>query len=140
LIANSDGPIFNQAAQIWNHDFFWQSLSPNPTTPSPVLSKAINQKFTTIEGLITEFKNLAESTFGSGWIWLFTDHNQSLKIGNTLNADNPIRHDGTPIIGIDLWEHAYYLDYRSERSKYLDSIFKLINWDFASKNFTKATI
>lgn len=128
--------IFNNAAQIYNHDFFWSSLKPTlkVSEPSPELLVLINKSFGSLENFYTEFKAAALSQFGSGWAWLVRD-GEALKIIKTANADTPIAHNLKPILTIDVWEHAYYLDYQNRRTDFLDSVVKnLLNWEFAQSN------
>lgn len=128
--------IFNNAAQVFNHDFFWQSLRPADASkePSVELLNLINNSFGSFENFLTEFKNAALSQFGSGWAWLVKDGAQ-LKIIKTANADNPLAQNLKPLLALDVWEHAYYLDYQNRRGDYLDAVLKnLLNWEWAQKN------
>lgn len=132
-------PIFNNAGQVWNHNFFWQSLKPGGGgTPSGALADKINSDFGSFDKFKEEFKNAAATQFGSGWAWLVVD-NGTLKVTKTPNAENPVVHGQTPLLTLDVWEHAYYLDYQNKRpdfiATYLDH---LVNWDFAAENFSKA--
>jgi superoxide dismutase, Fe-Mn family len=133
-------PIFNNAGQVWNHNFFWQSMKPGGGgTPSGALADKINADFGSFDKFKEEFKTAAATQFGSGWAWLVLD-NGSLKATKTANAENPVVHGQTPLLTLDVWEHAYYLDYQNKRpdfiSTYLD---RLVNWDFAAENFSKAS-
>ncbi|UAT43319.1 superoxide dismutase [Anaplasmataceae bacterium AB001_6] len=134
--------IFNNAAQVWNHNFFWQSIKPNGGgQPTEDLLKLIENQFTSVDKFIEEFKNTAMSQFGSGWAWLEYDlKSQNLNINKTGNAETPLTEKNkVPLLTVDVWEHAYYLDYQNLRPKYLDTIFSnLINWDFAKINFSEA--
>jgi Fe-Mn family superoxide dismutase len=126
--------IFNNAAQVWNHTFYWNSMNPKPRMPSGMLEKKINADFGSLENLKREFANAAATQFGSGWAWLIV-HKNSLKVIKTGNADTPIAHGQTPLLTIDVWEHAYYLDYQNQRKAYIDAFLeKLANWDFAAQN------
>ncbi|MBF1800856.1 superoxide dismutase [Alloalcanivorax profundimaris] len=138
IIKGAKGGLFNQAAQVWNHTFYWNSLSPNGGgEPSGAVADAINAKFGSFDKFKEEFNAKAAGNFGSGWTWLVKTADGGVDIVNTDDADTPIAHDNgyTPLLTVDVWEHAYYIDYRNARPKYLESIWNLINWDFAAKNF-----
>ncbi|WJG08184.1 Fe-Mn family superoxide dismutase [Aliiglaciecola sp. LCG003] len=137
VIKNSDGGVFNNAAQIWNHTFYWHSLSPNGGgEPSGDLATAINAKWGSFDDFKAAFNDKAVNNFGSSWTWLVKKADGSLDIVNTSNAGTPITEEGvTPLITVDLWEHAYYIDYRNVRPNYLNGFWSLVNWDFAAKNF-----
>jgi superoxide dismutase, Fe-Mn family len=138
IIKSSSGGVFNNAAQIWNHTFYWSSLSPNGGgAPTGALADAINAKWGSFEAFQTEFNEKAVNNFGSSWTWLVKNSDGSLEIVNTSNAATPITDDKTPIITVDLWEHAYYIDFRNLRPKYLEAFWALVNWDFAAENFAK---
>ncbi|HET8902888.1 MAG TPA: Fe-Mn family superoxide dismutase [Saccharospirillum sp.] len=138
IIKSSSGGVFNNSAQIWNHTFYWHSLSPNGGgTPTGALGDAINAKWGSFEAFQKEFDEKAVNNFGSSWTWLVKNNDGSLEIVNTSNAGTPITEGQTPIITVDLWEHAYYIDYRNLRPKYLEAFWKLANWDFAAENFAK---
>lgn len=131
--------IFNNAAQVWNHTFYWNSLSPERGgKPSRELGRKIEISFGSYENYIKEFARVGTSLFGSGWVWLVKE-GDILKITKTSNAGNPISEGrGTPLLVFDVWEHAYYLDYQNRRNDYLAVILdKLINWNFAAENFTR---
>lgn len=135
IILSSEGPVFNNSAQIWNHTFFWNSLSPKGGgSPSGKVAELINKKFGNFENFKTEFTKSAISNFGAGWTWLVLNKNGELEIKNTSNAQTPLTSDLKPIITVDVWEHAYYIDYRNERPKYINAFWSLINWDFCNKN------
>ncbi len=134
IIKSADGPIFNNAAQVYNHDFFWNSLSPKATNPSETLSSMIDKEFGSMEDFKKSFIEKAISLFGSGWVWLCIDKNNKLSIEQTKNADTPIRFHLKPLLTCDVWEHAYYIDYRNMRPDYLDNWWRLINWEFVSNN------
>ncbi|MDX2049676.1 MAG: superoxide dismutase [Rickettsiaceae bacterium] len=127
--------IFNNAAQVWNHSFFWHSLSPNPNSlPSPKLQDMINQSFDNIDNFNAEFIKNGVAQFGSGWVWLVQDGTK-LKIVKASNAHTPITQGLNPLICCDVWEHAYYIDHRNARPNFLKLFVEnLINWDFADKN------
>lgn len=135
---NGQAAIFNNAAQIWNHTFFWHSIKPNGGgKPSGKLMSQIDKDFGSFEKFVEEFKQAALTQFGSGWAWLVY-YNGKLQILKTANADTPITEGITPLLNCDVWEHAYYIDYRNRRPDYV-SIFmdNMINWDFAAENFVK---
>ena len=130
------GGLFNNAAQVWNHTFYWNSLSPNGGgEPSGALADAINAKWGSFDKFKEEFATQAAGNFGSGWTWLVKNGSGDLEIVNTSNAGCPITDGVTPLITVDVWEHAYYIDYRNARPKYLEAFWALVNWDFAAKNF-----
>ncbi len=138
IIKSSSGGVFNNAAQIWNHTFYWNSLSPNGGgAPAGALEEAITAKWGSFEAFQTEFNEKAVNNFGSSWTWLVKNSDGSLEIVNTSNAATPITEDQTPIITVDLWEHAYYIDFRNLRPKYLEAFWALVNWEFAAENFAK---
>lgn len=138
IITSSSGGVFNNAAQIWNHTFYWNSLSPNGGgEPTGALADAINAKWGSFAAFQTEFNDKAVNNFGSSWTWLVKNSDGSLDIVNTSNAATPITGDQTPLITVDLWEHAYYIDFRNLRPKYLEAFWTLANWDFAAANFAK---
>ncbi len=137
ILSSSDG-IFNNAAQIWNHDFYWNSMAPVGQELHGNLLEAINQKFENFDNFKEIFTKTAVTTFGSGWAWLVKDNNTGeLEIMSTSNADTPIAHNKTAILTCDVWEHAYYIDYRNVRPKYVEAFWGLVNWDFAESNFNK---
>lgn len=138
IIKTSKGPIFNNAAQTWNHTFYWNCLTPKKnTTPANDLNDAINQYFGSLEDFKTKFTNAAIGTFGSGWAWLVKNKEGALEITSTSNAGTPMTEGQTPLLTCDVWEHAYYIDYRNERPKYLNAFWNLVNWDFVRGNFSK---
>ncbi|MBD3796152.1 MAG: superoxide dismutase [Campylobacterales bacterium] len=133
IITQSDGAIFNNAAQAFNHNFYWHCLSPTKTTPSEPLVQKIELHFGSFEAFKKEFLSAALNNFGSGWTWLVLDQHEHLEIVNTSNAQTPVAHFLTPLLTCDVWEHAYYLDYKNERAKYLEGFWEHINWDNVSK-------
>ncbi|EAR08725.1 superoxide dismutase [Reinekea blandensis] len=138
IIKSSSGGVFNNSAQIWNHTFYWHSLSPNGGgQPTGALAEAINAKWGSFEDFQKAFDEKAVNNFGSSWTWLVKNSDGSLDIVNTSNAGTPITEGQTPIITVDLWEHAYYIDYRNARPKYLEAFWALANWEFAAENFAK---
>ncbi len=135
IVKKSSGGIFNNAAQVWNHTFYWNGLSPNGGgEPSGALADAINKTFGSFDAFKEAFSKSAATNFGSGWTWL-VKNGDALEIVNTSNAANPMTDGKTPLLTVDVWEHAYYVDYRNARPKYLEEIWKIINWDFVAKNF-----
>lgn len=136
IIKNATGPLFNNAAQTFNHSFYWQCLTPTPKTPSDKLAQQIEADFGSIEDFKKEFLHNATTLFGSGWTWLVLD-NGKLEILNTQNAQTPITSGKKPLLVCDVWEHAYYIDYRNKRVDYLDGFWKLVNWNFVSNEFSR---
>ncbi|MCB1851568.1 MAG: superoxide dismutase [Fe] [Gammaproteobacteria bacterium] len=135
IVMRASGGIFNNAAQVWNHTFYWNCLSPNGGgTPSGALAVAIDRAFGSFDDFKKAFSSSAATNFGSGWTWLVKNSDDSVAIVNTSNAGNPMTSGQTPLLTIDVWEHAYYIDYRNARPKYLEEIWKLINWDFVAAN------
>ena len=132
-------PIFNNAAQVWNHTFFWSCMKPKGGgEPTGDLAQAITRDFGGHDKFKTEFTNAAVSQFGSGWAWLIVDGGK-LSIMKTANADLPLKHGKKAILTVDVWEHAYYIDYRNARPKFVESFLaNLVNWDFALENLKKA--
>ena len=129
--------IFNNAAQVWNHDFYWRSLNPAKTEPSGQLDSAIAAAFGSREDLIARFAEAGKTQFGSGWAWLVSKGGK-LSIEKTSNAETPMVKGVNCLLTVDVWEHAYYLDYQNARPKYLEAVLgKLLNWEFASENLTK---
>ena len=129
-----DKSVFNNAAQIWNHDFYWQSLAWDVVTPDDISLKVckIFESFDTFNNAVV---NIGMRLFGNGWIWLVQDNKtKKLHLTATSNADNPIIFNQTPLLAIDIWEHAYYVDYKNDRKAYLSNIVKCLNWEFANKN------
>ena len=137
IVKNSDGGVFNNAAQIWNHTFYWNSLSPaGGGEPSGALGDAINAKWGSFADFKAALNDKAVNNFGSSWTWLVKTADGDLDIVNTSNAATPLTDSSlTPLLTVDLWEHAYYIDYRNVRPKYLEGFWALVNWDFATANF-----
>ena len=137
IIVKSSGPIFNNAAQVWNHSFYWNSLTPNGGgEPTGELATAINATFGSFAKFKEEFTKTAVTTFGSGWAWLVKNADGSLALVSTSNAGSPLTTGQTPLLTCDVWEHAYYIDYRNARPAYLEAFWALVNWDFAEANFS----
>lgn len=136
IVKTSTGPVFNNAAQIWNHTFYWNSLSPNGGgEPTGAIADAINASFGSFEAMKEKLNDKAVNNFGSSWTWLVQLADGSLDIVNTSNAGTPITEEGiTPLLTVDLWEHAYYIDYRNVRPDYLNGFWALVNWEFANAN------
>jgi Fe-Mn family superoxide dismutase len=135
IIKKASGGIFNNGAQVWNHTFYWNCLSPNGGgAPEGGLAEAIDEAFGGFDAFKEAFTNSAINNFGSGWTWLVKDGSGKLEIVNTSNAANPMTDGKTPVLTCDVWEHAYYIDYRNARPKYLESFWNLVNWDFAAQN------
>ncbi len=135
IVKKSSGGVFNNAAQIWNHTFYWNSLSPKGGgAPSGALAAAIDKKWGSFDAFKEAFTKSAVGNFGSSWTWLVKKTDGSLDIVNTSNAATPVTTADTPLITCDLWEHAYYIDYRNRRPDYLGAFWSLVNWDFASEN------
>ena len=136
IVSRSEGGMFNNAAQIWNHTFYWSSLSPNGGgEPTGALADAINATFGSFDEFKAEFTKCAVTTFGSGWGWLVKNADGSLELVSTSNAGCPLTEGQTPLLTCDVWEHAYYIDYRNARPKYLEAFWALVNWEFAAANF-----
>ena len=138
VIKTAEGGMFNNAAQLWNHTFYWNSLSPEGGgKPSGAIAEAIDASFGSFDKFKEEFTNSAKGNFGSGWTWLVQRVDGSLAIVNTGNAGTPVTEDDlTPLLTVDVWEHAYYIDYRNARAKYLDAFWALVNWTFAEDNLS----
>jgi len=133
VVKGSSGKLFNQAAQHWNHSFYWECMSPNGGgKPSGALAEAIDKKYGSFDKFAEEFKQAALGTFGSGWAWLVKT-GDGVDIVSKSNAGNPLTDGQTPLLTCDVWEHAYYIDYRNARPKYVDAFFELINWENAAK-------
>ena len=138
IITNSSGGVFNNAAQIWNHTFYWSSLSPaGGGEPTGAIADAINSSFGSFAEFNAAFTQSAIGNFGSGWTWLVKQADGSLAIVNTGNAETPLTDSSvTALLTVDVWEHAYYIDYRNARPAYMDAFWALVNWDFANTNLS----
>lgn len=135
LIKTQKGGVFNNAAQVWNHTFYWNSMSPNGGgEPTGELAKAIDKAFGSFEAFKKQFSDAAGGQFGSGWAWLSKNADGDLIIEATGNAGNPMTLGHTPLLTCDVWEHAYYIDYRNARADYVQAFWKLVNWEFVAKN------
>jgi Fe-Mn family superoxide dismutase len=139
IILSSDGPLFNNAAQVWNHTFFWNSMKPKGGgKPSGDVAAALDRDFGGFDKFREQFVQAAVKQFGSGWAWLVAEGGK-LKITSTANADLPLKHNQTALFTVDVWEHAYYIDYRNARQKFVEAVVDgLANWDFVSENLKKA--
>lgn len=136
VIQNAHGKLFNQAAQTWNHTFYWNSMTPEKTAPSNSLEALVVNGWGSMEGFRKAFKEAAAGQFGSGWVWLVRAEEAGiLEIVSTHDADTPIQDAKTPLLACDVWEHAYYLDYQNARGDYVDRWFNVVNWDFANRNY-----
>lgn len=134
IIKNSEGGIFNNSAQVWNHTFFWNCMGPNKGgAPTGKIADAINKKWGSFDKFKEEFSKSAVGNFGSGWTWLIKS-GDGVEIFNTSNADTPMKHGKTAVLTLDVWEHAYYIDYRNARPKFVDAFWNVVNWDFVNKN------
>ena len=140
IILSSEGGIFNNAAQVWNHTFYWHSMKPNGGgQPTGDLADAIKRDFGSFEKFSEEFSNAAATQFGSGWAWLVLTKDKKLAVTKTPNADLPMKHGQKALLTIDVWEHAYYVDYRNLRPKYIETFLKsLVNWNHALEQLKKA--
>jgi len=138
IIMKASGGVFNNAAQVWNHTFYWNCLSPNGgDAPSGALAAAIDSAFGSFENFKAEFTKAAATNFGAGWTWLVKNADGSLAIASTSNAGTPMTNGQAALLTVDVWEHAYYVDYRNARPKYLEEIWKIFNWDFVAVQFAK---
>ncbi len=136
IILKSSGGIFNNAAQVFNHTFYWNCLSPDGGgKPQGALAEAIDEAFGSFEAFKEKFAATAVGTFGSGWAWLVKDQEGKLEIVSTGNAGTPLTDGKKPLLTCDVWEHAYYIDYRNARPAYVDKYWDLVNWDFVASNF-----
>jgi Fe-Mn family superoxide dismutase len=135
ILSAPPGGIFNNAAQVWNHTFYWSSMKPGGGgKPTGALLELVNRDFGSADSLLQQLGEAAKTQFGSGWAWLVQDAGK-LKVTATSNADLPMKHGQNALLNVDVWEHAYYIDYRNARPGYVDAFLKsLVNWDFAAKN------
>ncbi len=139
IIMSAEGPLFNNAAQVWNHTFYWNCMKKDGGgVPTGVLADAIVRDFGSFDAFIKEFTAAATGQFGSGWAWLVLEGGK-LKVTKTGNADLPMKHGQVALLTVDVWEHAYYIDFRNARPKYVETFLqKLVNWDFVAKNYAAA--
>jgi Fe-Mn family superoxide dismutase len=137
IIRKSSGGVFNNAAQVWNHTFYWNSLTPKGAgAPSGALADAIDARWGNLDAFKAEFTKLGLANFGSGWTWLIKKADGALDIVNTTGAGTPLTTDSKALLTIDVWEHAYYIDYRNARAKYVEAFWGIVNWSFAARNFS----
>lgn len=138
IILSADGPVYNNAAQMWNHEFFFDTLSPEAQTePSGELKRAIEKDFNSFESLKAQMNKAAAGLFGSGWVWLAEDRSGKLAIISEQNAGNPLRHGMKPLLCIDVWEHAYYIDYRNRRADAVEALWERIDWKTVGERYEK---
>ncbi|MDQ9169851.1 superoxide dismutase [Fe] [Oxalobacteraceae bacterium R-40] len=136
IIKKSSGGIFNNSAQVWNHTFFWNCMTPNGGgAPTGAVADAINKKWGSFDKFKEEFTKSCVTNFGSGWTWLVKKADGSVDIVNTSNAGTPLTTADKPLLTCDVWEHAYYIDYRNARPKFVEAFWNIVNWDFVAKNF-----
>ena len=136
IVKKSSGGVFNNAAQVWNHTFYWNGLKPNGGgAPTGALADAINAKWGSFDAFKEAFTKCAVTTFGSGWAWLVKTPAGELDLVSTSNAATPLTTDNKALLTCDVWEHAYYVDYRNARPKYVEAFWSLVNWDFVAANF-----
>ncbi len=136
IIRSSDGGLFNNAAQVWNHSFYWNCMSPDGGgAPEGALATAIDQAFGSFDAFKEQFTQAAMGQFGSGWAWLVKQSDGSLAITTTSNAETPLTSNDIPVMTCDVWEHAYYVDYRNARPNYVKAFWNLVNWSFVSEQF-----
>ena len=137
VVRNSKGKLFNNAAQSWNHDFFWHSLAPKDGRPSGAMLAQVERDFGSYERFVEAFAKAGVEVFGSGWVWL-VKRDGKLDIMTTANADTPMAHGVQCLLTVDVWEHAYYVDYRNQRDRFLSAVIeKRLNWQFAEENFSR---
>ena len=134
LVRSTQGKLFNNAAQAWNHDFYWHSLAPDARPPSASMRRRLERDFGTYESFVDKFAAAANAQFGSGWAWL-VEKDGRLQVVATANADTPMAHGVRCLLTLDVWEHAYYVDYRNQRERYVQAVIEQrLNWEFAEKN------
>lgn len=136
IILSSEGPLFNNAAQVWNHTFFWNCLAPKAGgNPTGNIAKKIDEKWGSFDKFKEEFAKMAVANFGSGWTWLVQNKQNELEIVNTSNAQTPKTQGLKALMTLDVWEHAYYIDYRNARPDFIKGFWNLVNWEFVNKNY-----
>ncbi|HEY4556104.1 MAG TPA: Fe-Mn family superoxide dismutase [Lysobacter sp.] len=135
VIRKSQGGMFNNAAQVWNHTFFWNCMAPNAGgAPSGALAEGIDKAFGSFDAFKEQFTDVALKTFGSGWAWLVQRPDGALALVSTSNANTPLTSEDTPLLTCDVWEHAYYIDYRNARAKFVEAFWNVVNWKFVASN------
>lgn len=135
IITSSEGGVFNNSAQVWNHSFFWNCLSPNGGgAPTGKVAEMINKKWGSFDKFKEEFAKAATTNFGSGWTWLIQNKQGDIEIFNTGNANTPMTSGHKAVLTLDVWEHAYYIDYRNSRPNFINAFWNLVNWDFVNQN------
>ncbi len=134
LVRKTSGKIFNNVAQVWNHNFFWKCLTPRPSPPRKKLVTALIKQFGGVDDFKKLFTEVALGTFGSGWTWLVMNDDGSLEVTSTQDAGNPLTEGKKPLLTCDVWEHAYYVDFRNARPTYLEHFWELVNWEFVENN------
>ena len=138
IVRRSKGKLFNNAAQVWNHTFFWSCMGPQKGgKPSGALLQAIEKSFGSFDAFKKKFSDEATELFGTGWTWLVKRADGTLAVEPMEDADTPIASKGRPILTLDVWEHAYYIDYRNRRPDFIAAYWKIVNWDFAAKNYAE---
>jgi Fe-Mn family superoxide dismutase len=135
IIKRAEGGVFNNAAQVWNHTFYWESLKPGGSKPTASIEKLLAQNFGSVDAFKEKFSDAAVKTFGSGWAWLIKEDAEKLSILSTSNADMPLKHGKKALLTFDVWEHAYYIDYRNRRPDYVKALWGIINWANVEKRF-----
>ncbi len=137
IIRKSSGKVFNNVAQVWNHTFFWHCLTPRQAAPAEALAAMLEKRFGSVEAFKKQFTEAAVNLFGSGWVWLVRTSDGSLAIVSKQGAGNPLVSGHKPLLACDVWEHAYYIDYRNARPEYLERFWRMVNWEFVARNLQK---
>lgn len=140
IVKKANGAVYNNAAQVWNHTFFFTQLSPTPSPLSSALSQALAARFGSVEAFKSAFEQAAISLFGSGWVWLALDERHELQILSMPNAGNPLPEGMHPLMCIDVWEHAYYLDYQNRRADYVKNFWQLLDWECVEQRLKASTV
>ncbi len=141
IIKRASGGIFNNAAQVWNHTFYWNCMAPKAGgKPSGAIAEVLNKSFGSFAQFREQFDNAAVTLFGSGWVWLVRNADDTLVIEAAANAGNPLRDGKKPLLTCDVWEHAYYIDYRNARAKYVEAFWNLVNWKFVDENLKSSAV
>lgn len=138
ITSSREGEVFNNASQVWNHAFYWDCMSPDGGhRPPDEVNSALNRAFGSFDRFKDEFTEAVETLFGSGWAWLVADDKGNLSIEKLENADNPLGSSKSPILTCDTWEHAFYIDYRNDKGRYMEAFWNVVNWEFAAANLTR---